>query len=58
MMVGFLVGRDVDQGLEVAGPLGVRVAGRRPIISSAVSSGQIQVVAAVYDIRSGRVSLV
>jgi carbonic anhydrase len=35
-----------------------RVAGRRPIISSALSSGQIQVVAAVYDIGSGRVSLV
>jgi carbonic anhydrase len=35
-----------------------RVSGRGPIISSAVRSGQIQVVAAVYDIRSGRVSLV
>ncbi len=35
-----------------------RIAGRRPIISAAVQSGQIQVVAAVYDIRSGRVSLV
>lgn len=35
-----------------------RLAGRGPIISSAVRSGQIQVVAAVYDIRSGGVSLV
>jgi carbonic anhydrase len=34
------------------------IAGRRPIISSAVRSGQIQVVPAVYDIRTGRVSLV
>jgi carbonic anhydrase len=36
----------------------LHVAGRGPIISSAVRSGQIQVVAAVYDIRTGRVSLV
>lgn len=36
----------------------LRVAGRGPIISSAVRSGQVQVVAAVYDIGSGRVSLV
>jgi carbonic anhydrase len=35
-----------------------RFAATGPIIDHAVASGQIQVVAAVYDIRSGRVSLV
>ena len=35
-----------------------RVANAGPIINRAVASGQVQVVAAVYDIRSGRVSLV
>lgn len=33
-------------------------AGRRPIIRAAVESGQVRVVPAVYDIGSGRVSLV
>jgi carbonic anhydrase len=35
-----------------------RFAGAGPIINRAVASGQLQVVAAVYDIGSGRVSLV
>jgi carbonic anhydrase len=35
-----------------------RFATRRPIIKPAVDSGQIRVVAAVYDIGTGRVSLV
>ena len=35
-----------------------RIAERGPIIKPAIASGQIRVVAAVYDIRSGRVSLV
>jgi carbonic anhydrase len=35
-----------------------RVANRRPIIKPAVDSGDLRVVAAVYDIRTGRVGLV
>jgi carbonic anhydrase len=35
-----------------------RLAAAGPIINRAVASGRVQVVAAVYDIRSGRVSLV
>jgi carbonic anhydrase len=35
-----------------------RFATRRPIIKPAVDSGQIRVVAAVYDIGTGRVSVV
>jgi carbonic anhydrase len=34
------------------------LAGRKPIVKSAVASGKLRVVAAVYDIRTGRVSLV
>ncbi len=35
-----------------------RLAGAGPILNRAVASGKVQVVSAVYDIRSGRVSLI
>lgn len=51
--------RTVDRSIIVnARAQARRIAARGPIIKPAIESGQIRVVAAVYDIASGRVSLV
>jgi carbonic anhydrase len=51
--------RTVDRSIVVnARAQARRVANRGPIIKPAIASGQIRVVAAVYDIATGRVSLV
>ncbi len=51
--------RTVERSIEInARAQAKRLAGRGPIINKAVASGDLRVVAAVYDIRTGSVSLV
>ena len=51
--------RTVERSIEInARAQARRIAGRGPIIKKAVASGDVRVVAAVYDIRTGSVSLV
>jgi carbonic anhydrase len=51
--------RTVEHSIEInARAQARRIAGRGPIIKKAIASGDVRVVAVVYDIRTGSVSLV